>query len=118
MASRAELAAQQAQLAKATRHRELSLRKNNTRTKARHAHIEQLIEKNRSPRRGIRRTKPLKLGQSSSVRVCSSASSSRSACCASNVSGERILRTSPWRPVEPTQHTSAAHRVHHPLGFG
>src|SRR5579863_4651308 len=51
MASRAELAAQQAQLAKAARDQELSLRKKEgADKKARHAQIEQLIEQNRLPR--------------------------------------------------------------------
>ena len=51
MASRAELAAQQAQLAKAARDQELSRRqKEQADKKARHAQIEQLIEQNRLPR--------------------------------------------------------------------
>ena len=51
MASRAELAAQQAQLAKAARDQELSRRqKEQADKKARNAQIEQLIEQNRLPR--------------------------------------------------------------------
>jgi uncharacterized protein len=51
MASRAELAVQQAQLAKAARDQELSLRKKEQADKrARHAQIEQLIEQNCLPR--------------------------------------------------------------------
>jgi uncharacterized protein len=51
MASRAELAAQQAQLTKAARDQELSRRqKEQADKKARHAQIEQLIEQNRLPR--------------------------------------------------------------------
>jgi len=51
MASRAEIAAQQAQLAKAARDQELSLRKKEQADKkARHAQIEQLIEQNCLPR--------------------------------------------------------------------
>jgi uncharacterized protein len=50
-ASRAELAAQQAQLTKAARDQELSRRqKEQADKKARHAQIEQLIEQNRLPR--------------------------------------------------------------------
>jgi len=51
MASHAELAAKQAQLAKAARDQELSRRrKGQADKKARHAQIEQLIEQNRLPR--------------------------------------------------------------------
>ena len=51
MASHAELAAKQAQLAKAVRDQELSRRqKEQADKKARHAQIEQLIEQNRLPR--------------------------------------------------------------------
>jgi uncharacterized protein YaiL (DUF2058 family) len=51
MASYAELAAKQAQLAKAARDQELSRRqKEQADKKARHAQIEQLIEQNRLPR--------------------------------------------------------------------